>query len=166
MKAKQELLGSVYGRLMVKGPAPRQGKAGNLAWWCVCSCGKEIIAAGTMLRCGNTMSCGCARVESLTERNYKHGASFRRSETPTYRSWKAMHTRCTNPNQPGWPNYGGRGIKVCARWGDFNNFLADMGERPDDKTLDRYPDPDGDYEPANCRWATSKEQAANKRPRG
>jgi hypothetical protein len=84
------------------------------------------------------------------------------SGTPTHISWSCMITRCTNPNTRHYPRYGGRGIAVCDRWrNSFENFLADMGERPDGTTLDRYPNRDGNYEPGNCRWATAKEQATN-----
>jgi hypothetical protein len=82
--------------------------------------------------------------------------------TPTYFSWEGMIQRCTNRRYPKWENYGGRGITVCDRWKSFVNFLADMGERPDGKTLDRI-DNDGNYEPDNCRWATLQEQRANQR---
>lgn len=77
---------------------------------------------------------------------------------PTYRSWCAMRTRCTNPKQPGWKRYGGRGITFCARWDSFDNFFADMGPRPEGTTLDRR-DNDGNYEPSNCRWATKDVQS-------
>ncbi len=94
----------------------------------------------------------------------KHGHARDFNETPTYRSWQRMKNRCLNPNKDNYALYGGRGIQVCERWrSSFENFLADMGERPEGKTLDRYPNPDGNYEPNNCRWATPKEQTNNTR---
>jgi hypothetical protein len=73
-----------------------------------------------------------------------------------------MHTRCSNPRHPYFHLYGGAGITVCESWSDFRNFLADMGVRPEEKTLDRHPNNRGNYEPGNCRWATKLEQAHNK----
>jgi hypothetical protein len=74
-----------------------------------------------------------------------------------------MHQRCNNPNNHAFDRYGGRGITVCDRWRSFENFLADMGERPPGMSIDRWPDNDGNYEPGNCRWATSREQRLNQR---
>jgi hypothetical protein len=89
------------------------------------------------------------------------GRVFSPSKTPEYRSWRMMIRRCTETKKHNYDRYGGRGIKVCERWLTFGNFVADMGQRPDGTTLDRR-DNDGDYEPGNCRWATTQEQNANK----
>jgi hypothetical protein len=90
--------------------------------------------------------------------SYKHGWS----KTPTYSSWRAMRSRCRGVTNASYPTYGGRGITVCERWQTFGNFLEDMGERPSlDHSIDRI-DPDGNYEPANCRWLTRAEQNARR----
>jgi hypothetical protein len=93
----------------------------------------------------------------------KHGEG-NRPWTPEYRAWCDLRARCNNPNFKQWADYGGRGIKVCDRWASYAAFLADMGRRPSPKhSIDRWPNPDGDYEPGNCRWATRKEQRHNRR---
>lgn len=84
--------------------------------------------------------------------------------SPEYQSFKSMWTRCTNPNRPGWKDYGGRGITVCERWKSFDRFAEDMGARPEGTSIDRI-DVNGNYEPGNCRWATPAEQRANQRER-
>jgi len=97
--------------------------------------------------------------------NYRHGHKSKNGRaSPTYNSWRMMKTRCQNSNFPYYKDYGGRGIKVCERWMNFENFLTDMGERPENTTLDRINN-DGNYEPGNCRWATRKEQRRNQRDR-
>jgi hypothetical protein len=84
-------------------------------------------------------------------------------QSKTYGRWSRMKQRCYNRKDPEYVHYGGRGVKVCDRWWVFENFYADMGECPKGKSLDRYPNQDGNYEPGNCRWATPKEQNENKR---
>ena len=96
------------------------------------------------------------------QHSIQHGHSSKAAVNPTYRSWCAMKTRCTNQNDKNYPRYGGRGISFCPSWESYDAFLRDMGERPQGMTLDRI-DPNGNYEPANCRWATAKQQMDNQR---
>lgn len=125
-------------------------------WNCICDCGRECVVLANTLRNGHTQSCGCRKIDLLT--SHGHTAGDRKS--PTYKSWEAMISRCTNPKNVSYAQYGGRGIKVCGRWRDsFDAFLADVGERPSGTTLDRFPDNDGDYEPGNVRWADRHAQA-------
>lgn len=126
---------------------------------CRCECGTERVVLSQSLRTGNTKSCGCLKAEARSA--LTHGRS--RDRGPTYRSWLSMTARCTSRANKRWPRYGGRGIKVCARWSGvdgFVNFAADMGERPVGKSIDRK-DNDGNYEPSNCRWSTPAEQNRN-----
>lgn len=130
----------------------------------LCHCGKEFIASNNNVRRGHTKSCGCQHYVRSTKFKARHGHFVGNKPSKTYVSWQAMIARCTNPKHPAYAKYHDAGITICDRWlKSFDAFLADMGERPAGKTLDRYPDPAGNYEPDNCRWATPKEQQRNRR---
>src|SRR5688572_8625559 len=156
-----ELAGKIFGRLTVIGPSVER-RHGAKCWECRCECGQMLIARGHHLKIGHTTSCGCYIRDVTAARSVTHGHTVGRINSRTYSTWRAMVTRCENPNTERFARYGGRGIKVCERWRVFDNFLADMGERPPNTTLDRFPNKDGHYEPGNCRWATAKQQAANR----
>lgn len=135
----------------------------NKRWLCECDCGNMTRVTLGDLKNSKVKSCGCLAKEVTTARNYKHGHSKREGNTGTYISWLAMHTRCNNPKATDYEYYGGRGIKICERWNSsFDNFLADMGEKPKGLTIDRI-DNSGNYEPGNCTWATRHHQMQNTR---
>lgn len=136
---------------------------GIIRWRCVCDCGTETDVTFANLVRNGTLSCGCYHREVARERRLSHGHTDG-GHSATYNSWRAAKERCTNPDFIGYENYGGRGIAMCDRWLDsFPAFLADMGERPEGRSLDRI-DNDKGYEAANCRWATPSEQRKNQRP--
>jgi len=153
-----DILGERFGSLTVTGRSERKSKAGAL-WVCLCDCGGETVTTSLKLRDGHTKSCGCRRAKSIIKHNLKHGQA---NKTRTYKTWKEMRQRCMNKNKDNFKWYGGRGIEVCAEWDDFKKFWLDMGDRPEDMTLDRI-DSDGNYTPENCRWATAKQQAVTNR---
>lgn len=127
-----------------------------------CKCFNYLVVSNSAVTFGNTKSCGCHRIESSIRRATKHGHGKVSNCSRTYKSWANMKTRCMNQRYKWYHNYGGRGIDICERWLKFENFLADMGERPENKSLDRINNEIG-YSPENCRWATSKEQNNNTR---
>lgn len=129
-------------------------------WLCKCDCGEEIIVSVASLQSGDTRSCGCLRREAVAAKNTKHG----QSRSAEHRAWCEMKRRCLNPRSKSFHNYGGRGISICPRWIEsFENFLADLGPRPTSQhSIDRI-NVNGNYEPDNCRWATSAEQYSDLR---
>jgi len=152
-KRIKDLTGQRFGRLTVLGYCGRN-RFENIEWLCRCECGNETVKTTSSLVSGRTVACGC----------YNASRTHGKAGTTEYQTWSAMIQRCTTPGHKAYPDYGGRGIKVCARWRrSFQNFLDDMGPRPGKEySLDRI-DNDGDYEPSNCRWTTQLEQMNNRR---
>jgi hypothetical protein len=144
-----DLSGRRFGRLTVLRRTKLQ--CGKIFWECRCDCSSVTEVSGSNLRTGHIASCGCIR--------RKHGLSG----TPTHSSWCNMMDRCYCETHHAFEDYGGRGITVCERWREsFLNFLADMGERPDGRTLGRKENDEG-YSKENCNWETAKQQGRNTR---
>lgn len=156
-KTASDLTGKKFGRLT----AIKQEYMERNAWhWSfLCDCGNTIIRRGALVKAGGVSSCGCAKKNSGC---WTHGMS----RSPEYSSWTGMKDRCLNPSNKRYQDYGGRGVEVCHRWlNSFENFFADMGERPEPKrdySLDRIDNSLG-YFPENCKWSTRKEQMMNRR---
>jgi hypothetical protein len=153
--------GERYARLTVVERVPNASKTDtNARWLCKCDCGKTVIAYGQDLARGKFKSCGCLNAERIR----KHGMA----RTKVYQVWKSMKSRCDNPKEVGYHNYGERGIAYDPSWASFENFYRDMGDPPRAKkngskiTIERL-DNDGPYRKANCEWKTLKENLNNKR---
>jgi hypothetical protein len=166
MPQVHDLTGMRFGKLTV---LARDGhKRRNVAWLCACDCGNFTTVTSRNLKTGHTGSCGHLRVQGLVDRNFKHGMGNKRSNKvtyPLYFLWGNIKSRCLNPNNRYWKNYGGRGITVCERWHTFENFYADVKALyVPGWSIDRI-DNDRGYEPGNVRWVTASEQARNRRSR-
>lgn len=137
-----DLTGQRFNRLVAVHPVDIDN---GVRWLFQCDCGQKKVLRGWMVATNKIKSCGCLK--------FKHGLTG----SGTYQSWQSMRTRCRDN-----VHYIKNGISVCERWGEFTNFLADMGERPDGMSIDRIDNSKG-YEPGNCRWATTSEQVRNRK---
>ena len=157
----RDLTGQRFARLVVQQRCQQpKDYAFKISWWlCLCDCGNTKAVRKNHLTRGSVQSCGCFRRENLSV----HASTHQSTGTPAWHSWRGMLDRCRRENSTSWERYGGKGIKVCDRWqgeNGFENFLIDMGERSEGKTLDRI-DSKGDYCPENCQWSTPRQQRLN-----
>lgn len=153
-----------FGLLVALKPSEQRGPDGSVYWSCSCDCGGSIETSVNRLRTGTTRSCGCLQEQQRKYGSITHGHSMGGQVSPTYAAWANMINRCTNPQNPEYEHYGGRGVRVCQKWLDsFQEFLFDMGEKPEGYLLDRENN-NGHYIPENCRWVDYSTSNKNRRP--
>lgn len=159
LQPKTNLIGQTFGRLSVVEFVHRN-KHNRVVWRCLCECGETRDVLVSQLTSGKTKSCGCLQREVVGDSNRTHGLS---NKIPEYNVWVKMLSRCRNPKDKAWPNYGGRGITVSEDWHEFESFIRDMGRRPSPAhSLERESNDLG-YSKENCSWQTRTVQNRNKR---
>ena len=169
-RVKARRIGQRFGRLVVTDVIGLK-KNGTRRWLCRCDCGNSHSAHPCNITSGDIRSCGCLLSERIREMATKHGGRY----TPEYSTWINMKTRCYNRNFKQWKDWGGRGIRICIGWLDFQTFISDMGRKPTPRhTIERVNN-DGNYScgqcdecrfegwPKNCIWETRQKQNLNKR---
>lgn len=164
MSAPNDFTGQRFGRFTVL-ERVENDKRGNTMWKCRCDCGNIVTVVGYSLKSGRSKSCGCAQIESVVEMNKRCKSTHGKKNTRLYRIWNGMKSRCFNKNDQDYCNYGGRGITVCEKWRhDFMAFYdwAVANGYDDSLSIDRVNN-NGNYEPDNCRWATTSQQNSNRR---
>ncbi len=159
MPAPKDITGQKFSRLTAI-RFTGESKSSGRVWECVCDCGNTVEVPIGKLNSGHTKSCGCQKIESTIKRSTKHGYAKRGHQNKAWSIWAGMRKRCFNPKSVGYDNYGGRGITICERWEKFENFIEDMGECPEDYSIERI-DVNKGYEPNNCKWIPLNEQSKN-----
>ena len=158
----KNLIGQRFGRLLVTGISPVRGKRKEVVWECLCDCGNKHFVTTSNIHSKGLKSCGCY-VREIFAKNQVPTHGLTRERPRPYRIWSGMRQRCNDQKNKDYPNYGGRGIKICPEWDDYLTFWEDMKEGYSDQlTIDRIDNMKG-YSKDNCKWSTTKQQINNTR---